>query len=93
MSNPDDAGNLSLGSSVASPPPDQLILRDETGQPWAVTVHPDGQLQTARYPDGGVAECVRRGADNKGDFITTLASRTLAESPDRLDQTSISGRK
>lgn len=29
-----------------------LILHDETGQPWAITVRPDGQLQTAKWPDG-----------------------------------------
>ncbi len=33
-------------------PPDKLILCDETGMRWAVMVRPDGQLQTAKYPDG-----------------------------------------
>lgn len=26
------------------PPPDRLIMRDELGQEWAITVHPDGVL-------------------------------------------------
>lgn len=30
----------------------QIVLQDETGQEWAISVRPDGQLQTARYPDG-----------------------------------------
>lgn len=29
-----------------------LILHDNTGQPWAISVRPDGQLLTAKYPDG-----------------------------------------
>lgn len=29
--------------------PDRLILRDETGQLWAISVRPDGQLQTAKW--------------------------------------------
>jgi hypothetical protein len=55
MSETDDGvtlNDLVLRRPVASPPPDQLILRDANGQPWAVTVGADGQLQTGRYPDG-----------------------------------------
>lgn len=34
--------------SVKSNPPDRLILRDETGQQWTISVRRDGQLQTAK---------------------------------------------
>jgi hypothetical protein len=39
---------------VRVPQPDHLVLRDETGQTWAITVATDGQLQTAKHPDGGL---------------------------------------
>lgn len=48
-------GSFTFGGRLAVvhlPPPDKLILRDETGQAWAVSVRSDGQLQTAKYPDG-----------------------------------------
>jgi hypothetical protein len=35
-----------------SEPQKQLILHDDSGQPWAISVRPDGQLQTAKWPDG-----------------------------------------
>lgn len=38
------------GDSIIAPR--QLIVSDETGQPWAISVRSDGQLQTAKYPDG-----------------------------------------
>lgn len=34
---------------IAMPLPDRLILRDATGQPWAITVLTDGQLQTKLF--------------------------------------------
>lgn len=40
--------NYAKSLTVQMPPPDILMLRDETGQPWAVTVRPDGQLQTEK---------------------------------------------
>jgi uncharacterized cupin superfamily protein len=53
----DDSDSVSLVVSnpsyslVVNPSPDYLILRDETGQTWAISVHPDGQLQTAKWPE------------------------------------------
>jgi len=38
-------GNLSLHANVFISTPTHLVLRDETGQEWAVSVRPDGQLQ------------------------------------------------
>lgn len=35
-----------------SEPTERLILHDKTGQPWEITVRPDGQLQSAKYLDG-----------------------------------------
>jgi hypothetical protein len=43
---------LHLFATVVVPAPTKLILRDETGQAWAISVGPDGQLQTARHLDG-----------------------------------------
>lgn len=51
-----DSSNLTFVSRTEQPLKpliiERLILRDETGQPWQITVRPDGQLQTAKYPDG-----------------------------------------
>lgn len=44
---------------IAFSPPTHLILHDETGQTWAISVRPDGQLQTARWPDGEPVRFVR----------------------------------
>lgn len=30
----------------------RILLADETGQSWAISVRPDGQLQAAKWPDG-----------------------------------------
>lgn len=48
----DDAVLRPLGITQPHPLPDRLVLRDETGQAWTITVRPDGQLQTAKWPDG-----------------------------------------
>lgn len=47
-------GNFQLadGSVILTaqyPPPDRLILRDETGQPWTITVGIDGSILSARH--------------------------------------------
>lgn len=34
------------------PQPTYLMVRDETGQLWAISVRPDGQLQTQQWPGG-----------------------------------------
>lgn len=36
---------------VITPPPDRLIMRDETGQPWVVTMSTDGSLLTKRLDE------------------------------------------
>lgn len=43
-------GNLSGAKEVFAHT--HLLLSDETGQVWALSVRPDGQLQTAKWPDG-----------------------------------------
>jgi len=53
----DQTDNVSLISS--NQPPDVLRLRDADGQPWAITVRADGQLQTAKWPDGEPIRFVR----------------------------------
>lgn len=35
----------------APPPPDKILMRDKTGQAWAVTVRTDGQLHTELFRD------------------------------------------
>lgn len=44
---------LQIGGNLlpAAPSPDRLILRDKTGQAWAISVRPDGHLQAAKWRD------------------------------------------
>jgi len=39
------------GDGVPARKGDRLVLRDESGQPWAIRVCLDGQLQTAKWPE------------------------------------------
>lgn len=65
-----DSDNLTLVSRQESPgdtkarmallPVFRLVLVDEADQEWALTVRPDGQLQTAKYPDGEPMTAVQR---------------------------------
>ena len=45
-------GSITFGDETikfpAPPPPDKILMRDETGQEWALSVRPDGQLRTEK---------------------------------------------
>lgn len=65
---------------IAFSPPAHLILRDETGQPWAISVRPDGQLQTARWPDGEAVSFVREISTEKIIEIVRNEAAEMLES-------------
>lgn len=66
-----------LDTTVIIQPSPQLILRDKTGQEWAISVHPNGQLQTAKYPDGEPMTVHERGSVTMEDLSKKIADETL----------------
>lgn len=40
--------------------PSHILLADAIGQAWVLSVRPDGQLQTAKWPDGEPLTPVQR---------------------------------
>lgn len=64
---------MSETTGVKFEPPvvERLILRDDAGGVWAMTVRSDGQLQTQRLPDGEPA--------TMGDRMAKDVEQHLAE--------------